>query len=356
MYYFHFPFRFGGDHYEIIEGWRAEHSHHRKPTKDGTHFSELVKPGRDHGLAAMMTYKCAAVDIPFGCSKGGIPGRKEAAGARCVFRHPRSAARQAGCGKARPEPWVGQKAPGRSGVRQCGYYASKFLSEDGAEIIAIATSDATIHNPKGIDVEQLLCFRVETRSIRNFPGAQTSRTPNAIWDVKCDILIAAALENQITLDNVDRIQAKVLTEAANGPTTPAAEERLLARGVWIIPDIYLSASGGTVSCFEWGKNLSHMPFGRLQKRLEEIRNQKLVESIEPLVGKQFPDKDKQSLAHGPGEIDLVNSGLEETMASGYREFLEIHNTQAPREGMRTAAHITAIRKIAESYELLGVFP
>ncbi len=199
-------------------------------------------------------------------------------------------------------------------------------------------------------------FRKDTGSIRNFPGAETLPGPDSVWDIPCNILIPAALENQVTLENCDRINCKVLAEAANGPTTPGAEERLHGRGVFIIPDIFLNAGGVTVSYFEWGKNLSHMRFGRLQKHLEEIKNQKLVGTIEKMIGKPVPEEDKKFLVRGPEEIDLVNSGLEETMVTAYRTMRDVHYTRAPKESMRTAAFIIAIKKIALAYEQLGIFP
>ena len=172
----------------------------------------------------------------------------------------------------------------------------------------------------------------------------------------CDILIPAAFENQITLENCHRIHCKVLAEAANGPTTPAAEERLHGRGVFIIPDIFLNAGGVTVSYFEWGKNLSHMRFGRLQKHLEEIKSQKLVSTIERMIGRPVPEEDKKYFVRGPEEIDLVNSGLEETMVSAYRSIRDVHHMRVPKESMRTAAFIVAINKVAVAYEQLGIFP
>jgi glutamate dehydrogenase (NAD(P)+) len=124
----------------------------------------------------------------------------------------------------------------------------------------------------------------------------------------------------------------------------------------IIPDIFLNAGGVTVSYFEWGKNLSHMRFGRLQKHLEEIRNQKLVASIEASMGKQLGEADKKFLTRGPDELDLVNSGLEETMVYAYREIRNVHLAKAPKESMRTAAFIIAIERVAKTYEHLGIFP
>ncbi|MBI4472162.1 MAG: hypothetical protein HY646_05805 [Acidobacteria bacterium] len=164
------------------------------------------------------------------------------------------------------------------------------------------------------------------------------------------------MENQITLENCGKIRAKVLAEAANGPTTPGAEDALHERGVFIIPDIFLNAGGVTVSYFEWGKNLSHMRFGRLQKHLHEIRNQKLIGTIEKLTGKEIPEVEKKYLVKGPEEIDLVNSGLEETMVSAYQKMREVHLTRVPKESMRTAAFMIAIQKVALTYAQSGIFP
>jgi glutamate dehydrogenase (NAD(P)+) len=242
------------------------------------------------------------------------------------------------------------------GFGNVGYHAAKFLTEeDGCRVVAIGEHDGAVFNPKGLNIARLDDFRKQTGSIRNFPEAQTLGR-DGFWETECDILIPAALENQITLENCDRIRTKVLAEAANGPTTPGAEDALHSRGVLIIPDIFLNAGGVTVSYFEWGKNLSHMRFGRLQKHLEEIKNQKLVNSIERLIGKEFPETEKRFLTHGPDELDLVNSGLEEAMVTAYREIRSVHQVKAPKESMRVAAFIIAIEKIAKAYEQLGIFP
>jgi glutamate dehydrogenase (NAD(P)+) len=435
VYYFQFPVRFGGDHYELFEGWRAEHSQHKKPVKGGIRFSELVNQDEIMALAALMTYKCALVDVPFGGSKGGVRFNPKKYNAEQIEKITRRFTSELirkeyiGPGENVPGPDVGtgeremawmadtydtfhpgginnlacvtgkpvseggiygrREATGRGvqfGIREAfryeedtrkygltpgldgktvvfqgfgnvGYYASKFLSEeDGCKVIGIAEWDASLYNPTGIAIEALNNFRKETGSIKNFPGAETLPGPNSIWDIPCDILIPAALENQISLENCDRIQCKVLAEAANGPTTPSAEDRLHARGICIIPDIFLNAGGVTVSYFEWGKNLSHMRFGRLQKHLEEIKSQKLVSTIEKVFGKQIPDDDRKFLVRGPEEIDLVNSGLEETMVTAYREIRDVHLSRVPLESMRTAAFIVAIQKVALTYEQLGIFP
>jgi glutamate dehydrogenase (NAD(P)+) len=434
VYYFQFPVRFGGDHYEIFEGWRAEHSQHQKPCKGGIRYSEMVNADEIMALAALMTYKCAIVDVPFGGSKGGVrfnpkkytpeqiekitrrftaelirkqfigPGENVPApdvgtGERemawmadtydafhpgdidnmaCVTGKPISQGGIAGRREATGRgvqfgirealrfkedterlgltPGLDGKRIAVQGFGNVGYYTALFLSqEDGCRIVAIGEYDSCVFDPKGLNIVELDNHRRATGSIKNFPGAQTL-TKDAFWDVESDILIPAALENQITLENCARIKTKILAEAANGPTTPGAEAELHRRGIMIIPDVFLNAGGVTVSYFEWGKNLSHMRFGRLQKHLEEMRNQKLVSSIESLMGKQIPEIDKKFLARGPDELDLVNSGLEETMVNAYREIRSVHLSKAPEDSMRTAAFIIAIERIATTYEQLGIFP
>jgi glutamate dehydrogenase (NAD(P)+) len=432
--YFQFPVRFGDDHYEIFEGWRAEHSQHSKPVKGGTRFSEMVSADEIMALAALMTYKCAVVDVPFGGAKGGVrfnpkkytptqveritrrytaelikkgfigpgedvPGPDVGTGEREMAWmadtydafHPGDIDNLACCtGKPVSQGGIAgrREATGHGvqyGIREAfqygedlkrlgltrglegktiaiqgfgnvGYHSAFYLSqEDGCRIVAILEWDGCVTNPAGLDIPKLDEFRKETGSIRNFPGGATVAS-DAFWDVECDILIPAALENQINLDNCNRIRTKVLAEAANGPTTPAASDALHNRGVMIIPDIFLNAGGVTVSYFEWGKNLQHMRFGSLQKHLEEIRNQRLVGAIERMVGKEMPEADKRIFTHGPEELDLVNSGLEETMIRAYRALREMHLSRAPEESMRVAAFMIAIEKVATTYEQLGIFP
>jgi glutamate dehydrogenase (NAD(P)+) len=432
--YFQFPVRFGGDHYEIFEGWRAEHSQHQKPCKGGIRYSEMVTADEIMALAALMTYKCAIVDVPFGGSKGGVRFNPKKYSAEQIEKITRRYTAELikkefiGPGENVPAPDVGtgeremawvadtydafnpggidnlacvtgkpisqggiagrREATGRGvqfGIREAfrfkedcdrlglsmgldgkriaiqgfgnvGYHSAAFLSqEDGCRIVAIGEFDACVVNPNGLNILELDNHRKATGSVRNFPGGQTI-PKDAFWDTECDIMIPAALENQITLENCGRIRAKVLAEAANGPTTPGAEEQLHQRGVMIIPDVYLNAGGVTVSYFEWGKNLSHMRFGRLQKHLDEMRNTRLVSSIEGFMGKSFADADRRFLARGPDELDLVNSGLEETMVTSYRQIRNVHLTKAPNESMRVAAFMIAIERVATAYEQMGIFP
>jgi len=180
--------------------------------------------------------------------------------------------------------------------------------------------------------------------------------PRDVLEIECDILVPAALENQIALDNVDRVKTKMIAEAANGPTTLGADEKLIDRGVMVIPDIYLNAGGVTVSYFEWTKNLSHIRYGRMEKRLDEIFRDRLVSTIEQVTGKPVPDRQRRELLKGADEVDLVNSGLEGTMQNAYREIREALDKDPRLEDLRTAAFAVAIGKVARSYMELGVFP
>jgi glutamate dehydrogenase (NAD(P)+) len=198
--------------------------------------------------------------------------------------------------------------------------------------------------------------RKETGSLLNFPGATNLGTREEALELDCDILIPAALENQITEENAGRVKAKILAEAANGPTTAEAAEILLRKGVLVIPDIYLNAGGVTVSYFEWLKNLSHVRFGRMGKRFEQRSFENLLRVIEENTGRRLSDVERRTVARGADEIDLVNSGLEESMAVAYNQIREIWKSDPKIPSLRTAAFIGSINKIATCYAELGIFP
>jgi len=434
VYQMQFPVKIG-DRYVIFQGWRAEHSHHRKPLKGGIRYSRMVNQDEIMALAALMTYKCAIANVPFGGSKGGvrlrpreyapeqlekitrrftaeliaknfigpginvpapdygtgeremawiadtydafhpgqldnmacvtgkpvsqggIRGRKEATGRGIVFALREVFRQPAVLKKIRLSGSLEGKRVAVQGFGNVGYHVAKILhDEDGARIVAIGEWDGTVSNPKGLDVNALQEHRVRTGSIRDFPGAKTLPHPGDSLEVPCDVLIPAALENQITTANMRRVRCRLLAEAANGPTTPLAEEYLRRRGVLILPDIYLNAGGVTVSYFEWTKNISHMRYGRLEKRLDEVQRTALVRSTEDLVKRQFPDSVRQNLLRGIDEEDLVNSGLEETMITAFHEIWEIRERIRDVRDMRTAAYVSAIQKVGAAYLELGVFP
>lgn len=432
--HFTFPIKRDDGTIQTIHGWRAEHSHHKLPTKGGIRYSTLVNEDEIMALAALMTYKCALVDVPFGGAKGGIQldrneyseseleritrrytyeliqknyigpgvgvpapdfgtgetemawildtyltmgpeklnaiacvtgkpieqngihGRKEATGRGVVF------GLQEACSYADDMKQVGLSSGlhGKTVVVQgfgnVGYHTAKFLTEAEASVIGIAEIDGAIYNPKGLDIEKVSMCRAETGSICHYPDAVVIEKPSDSLALTCDILVPAALENQITLENALRIKARIVAEAANGPTTTNADTILQKQGVLIIPDTYLNAGGVIVSYFEWLRNLSHVQFGRLGRRFEESTHNAMLRAVENATGYQFSEAERE-LMHGANEEDLVNSGLQDTMINAYQEIRETrrqHGNQVV--DCRTAAFITAINKIAESYLQLGIFP
>jgi glutamate dehydrogenase (NAD(P)+) len=420
--------------YQVISGWRAQHSHHKLPVKGGIRYSEDANEDEVKALAALMTYKCAVMDVPFGgakgavkinpknytlqeleqitrrytselikknfigpgvdvpapdygtgqremswiadtysafhpgqidalacvtgkpVSQGGVRGRLEATG-RGVFFGLREVCNHADdMMQLGLEKGLEGKRIVIQGLGNVGYNAAQFCQQGGAVIIALAEYEGAIYNPKGLDVEAVMKHRKETGSLLSFPGATNLNTREDALELDCDILIPAALENQITEENAGRVKAKILAEAANGPTTARAAEILLRRGILVIPDIYLNAGGVTVSYFEWLKNLSHVRFGRMGKRFEATSAEKLLRVIEENTGRRLSDSERRTVARGADEIDLVNSGLEESMAVAYDQIREVWKADSRIPSLRTAAFIGAINKIATCYAELGIFP
>lgn len=433
VYYMQFPVRIKGN-IQVIEAWRAEHSHHKLPTKGGIRYAESVDQQEVEALSALMTYKCAVVDVPFGGGKGGIkinpknftedeleritrrytvelikknfigpsvdvPAPDYGTGARemawiadtyqtftndninalaCVTGKPvgqggvrgRTAATGRGLFFATREavndPALMKRLKMTTGFSDkriivqgfgnVGYHAAKFLQEGGATIIGIIEYDGAVVSNKGIDVEALYAHRNATGSITNFPGAKTIKDAMSVLEHECDILVPAALESQIYKENAKNIKAKMVVEGANGPTTSVAEEILLKRGVFVMPDMYVNAGGVVVSYFEWLKNISHVRFGRLDKRFEEGSNIRLVDTIERLTGQSLSTIEKGLVARGADEEDLVNSGLEDSMIGSYHAIMETMRKDKRFNDMRTAAFVNSISKIGQSYKLLGIFP
>jgi glutamate dehydrogenase (NAD(P)+) len=240
------------------------------------------------------------------------------------------------------------------GLGNVGYHAAKFLSEGGAILVGLSEYDGALYNSKGLNLEDVIRHRKETGHTANFPKAQFFENSQQCLEFDCDILVPAALENQITMENAPRIKAKIIGEGANGPTTAGASQYLIDKGTLVLPDIYLNAGGVTVSYFEWLKNLSHVRFGRMEKRFDQSMLAKVLNSVEDLTGKKYDENTFKKVATGAGEEDLVNSGLEETMIEAYNQIRETAKTQ--KTDLRTAAFISAINKIAVSYQELGIFP
>jgi glutamate dehydrogenase (NAD(P)+) len=230
------------------------------------------------------------------------------------------------------------------------------MQQYGCKVVSIAEYEGAIFNENGLDIESVFQHRKATGSILNFAGATNLAKSSDALELPCDILIPAALENQITMANVENIKAKVIGEAANGPVSAEASEILFKKGVLIIPDMYINAGGVTVSYFEWLKNLSHVRFGRMQKKHEEDHNLELANLLEKMTGKKMDDLERKLFTKGPEEVDLVNSGLADTMAKAYVTIRQQWKEGNGQYDMRTAAFIVALNKVASDYEQMGIWP
>jgi len=419
-------------------GYRSVHSEHTEPVKGGIRYAMAVNQDEVEALAALMTYKCALVEAPFGGSKGGlrldpreweeheleqitrrfayelvkrdlinpaqnvpapdmgtgeremawiadqykrmattdinyracvtgkpvngggIAGRTEATGRgvqyalREFFRHPEDVARAGLSGTLDGKRVVVQ------GLGNVGYHAAKFLSqEDGCKITAIAERDGALIDEKGLDVEQVRAWIMRHGGVDGYPDGKYIRDGLKVLENECDILVPAALEGVITRENAPRVKAPVIIEAANGPVTAGADDILRQKGTVIIPDMYANAGGVTVSYFEWVKNLSHIRFGRLGRRQEEARHELIVKELERLnrgLGDAWelsPDF-KQKYLRGADELELVRSGLDDTMRTAYQSMHAIWHERAHVADLRTAAYLVAIERVAASYRAMGL--
>ena len=288
-------------------------------------------------------------------TQGGIPGRTEATGRGVqyglqeFFRHPDDVAR------AHLEGGLEGKRAIIQGLGNVGYHTAKFLAaEDGVKIIGIIEREGALLADEGLDIEAMAAHRHEHGDLSTFPGVNYVEDGHSVLEAECDILIPAALEGQITMENAPRIRAPLIAEAANGPITFAADEYLRQQGKVIIPDAYLNAGGVTVSYFEWIRNISHIRFGRLDRRLDEMRGVKILELVEAMVGKPVPENLRAPLSRGANELDLVRSGLDDTMRHAYNQIREVFLERAAVPDLRTAAYVVAIEKIAISYMEMGL--
>jgi glutamate dehydrogenase (NAD(P)+) len=286
---------------------------------------------------------------------GGIRGRVEATGRgvqyaiREFFRHPDDVALTGLTGGLAGKKVIVQ------GLGNVGYHAAKFLSEeDGVRVICVIERDGAIINDNGLNIELLRQHMNSTGGVKDFPDARYESDGLSGLELPCDILIPAALESQITIDNADAIKAPLIVEAANGPVTFAADERLRSRGVVILPDSYVNAGGVTVSYFEWIKNLSHIRFGRMERRLDEYRGQQIVYALEVMTGKQVPEGLRNDLTVDADELTLVRSGLDDTMRLAYQEISEAYHRVDGITDFRTAAFYIALKKIVQTYLEMGV--
>lgn len=288
--------------------------------------------------------------------QGGIHGRTEATGLGVYYGTREALENAEDCKALGLAPGIKGKRVILQGLGNVGFYAGKFFAEGGAVIVGIAEREGGIYNADGLDIEKVFQYRKESGSILNYPGAKNIEPSLAVLEMDCDILIPAALENQITKENAPRIKAKIIAEGANGPVSKEAEEMLTAKNVLIVPDLFLNAGGVTVSYFEWLKNLSHVRFGRMEKRFNETSASNIINMVERITGKSLDQKERKILTHGADEIDLVRSGLEETMIYAYNEIRETKKRDNRITDLRTAAFVNGINKLGVSYQALGIFP
>ena len=434
VYQIRFPIKRDDGSIEVIEAYRVQHSQHKSPCKGGIRFSEAVNQDEVMALAALMTYKCAIVNVPFGGAKGGIkinprsysvyelekitrrytselvkknfigpgvdvpapdygtgeremswivdtyqslrPGEIDSAG--CVTGKPVSQGGVRGRKEAtglgvfygikevcNMEPEMAKlglpvgiegKRVVVQGLGNVGYHSALFFQQAGAIIVGLAEYEGAIWSNEGLDVDAVFNHRKTTGSILNFPGSINFDNSTDALEMECDILIPAALENVINKGNAGNIKAKIIGEAANGPLTPDADDILTQKGVLVVPDMYLNAGGVTVSYFEWLKNLSHVRYGRMEKRFNESMNTHILGQIEGLTGKTVSQAEREFILHGADEVDLVRSGLEETMITATREIMDCWRANPSIENMRTAAFVVAINKVGTTYAELGIFP
>ncbi len=423
---------------QTFTGYRSVHSEHTEPVKGGIRYSLGVNQDEVEALAALMTYKCALVEAPFGGSKGGlcidpreydadeiekitrrfayelikrdlidpaqnvpapdmgtgeremaimadqyarmnttdinaracvtgkpphaggIQGRVEATGRGVqyalqeFFRHPEDVAKAGLSGSLDGKRVIVQ------GLGNVGYHAAKFLSEeDGSIVTHVIERDGAIVDESGIDIDTLRHWIADHGGVKGFPNGSYVEDGTACLTEDCDILIPAALEGVINLSNAADVKAPLIIEAANGPITAGANDILMDKGTVIIPDLYANAGGVTVSYFEWVKNLSHIRFGRMQRRQEESRHQLIVDELERLdahlggAWSMTPDF-KQKYLRGAGELELVRSGLDDTMREAYAAMREVWHTRDDVTDLRTAGFLVSISRVAASYQAKGI--
>lgn len=290
-------------------------------------------------------------------NQNGIRGRTEATGRGVFYGLREMLSNEADCKAWGIEPGIAGKTMVIQGLGNVGTYTGSISIEEGdVKVICVSEIEGTIYSPKGIDIKKLVKYRKSKGSIIGFPGTKKMKVREDWVGVECDILVPAALESQITKVNAKQVKAKIIAEAANGPVTADAEKILLKKGVIIVPDMFLNAGGVTVSYFEWLKNLSHVRYGRIEKRFDQNAYTNIVSLVEQLTGKTVSEKRKSFITRGADEVDLVRSGLEETMITAYHGVRDVYKRKKKVTDLRTAAFISAIDKIANDYLTMGVFP
>ena len=286
--------------------------------------------------------------------RGGIAGRTEATGrgieevVREIFRH-EDIFKEAGLKNELKDNEIIVQGFGNVGSN----LAKHLYNRDNAKIIAIGEYDGYLYNKKGIDINALIEFFQKNKSINNPKLGEFKNKPSELLELDCDILIPAALENAITIDNVDKIKTKLIIEAANGPVSFEADQKLFEKGVMIIPDIYVNAGGVVVSYFEWVKDISHIRFGRVEKRFQEQKILDIIDLIDKKTNTKTDFDTIKKIIHGADEEDLAFSGLEDSMRNA---FIEIYNAKKQiKKSFRDSAYYVSLKKIRNFYTVEG-FP
>ena len=415
---------------KVFTGWRSVHSEHLEPVKGGIRYSPAVNASEVEAMAALMTFKNAVIDVPFGGSKGGLKitpskyddedlekitrrfteelvkrglispslnvpapdmgtGKKEMAWIADEYKrlNPQDINAYA-CVTGKPENMGGvdgrTEATGRGifyalssffnspdikktslkgklssqsiiieGLGKVGYYAARALRDHGCKVIGVIEKKTSFYNQKGLDIDQIDSWIRGSRDPKDYPNHNEIKSREELLSVGCDIFIPAAREGTITEENQKILNTKLICEGANGPLTSRADHYLNKRGIQIIPDLYANAGGVAVSCFEWVRNLSHMRFGRMEKRRKEHETTSILSVIESSTGKRVSSKTKSMLNQGPTELDLVRSGLEDMMAEAYENMSIIWNENS-YPTLRSTAYIYSIKKLIESYKSIGI--
>jgi glutamate dehydrogenase (NAD(P)+) len=374
-----FPVKMDDGSVRVFTGYRVQHNLGRGPAKGGIRYHQDVTLDEVKALAMWMTWKCAVVGIPYGGGKGGVivdpkklsmkelealtrrytteisvligperdipapdvntnaqvmawmmdtysmhagytvpgvvtgkpislggsEGRNEATARGCVFTILDAA------------DHLGLEIKGAKVVVQgfgnAGAIAARLMADEGSTVIAVSDTGGAITKRDGLDPDRVIAWKKEHGTVVGFPGSETI-TNAELLELPCDILIPAALENQITGENAGRIKAKIVAEAANGPTTPEADAILHANGVFMLPDILANAGGVTVSYFEWVQDLN---------------------------------RDHWSEA-------IVNAKLREIMDRSFAEVLAM--AENATVDMRTAAYLVAVKRVADTTALRGLYP
>ena len=412
-------------------GYRSVHSEHFEPVKGGIRYAPDVNQNEVEALAALMSFKCALVEVPFGgskggliidprkwtadeleritrrftqelakrdlihpsqnvpapdvgtgeremawmadeyrrlnpaelnawacvtgkpVSKGGISGRTEATGRGVQYALQAFFDQKRDVAKTGLKPGLANKRIIVQGLGNVGYHAALFLStEDKAIVTHVLERDGSVIDEDGINIQKLREHILETGSVKGYQGFVAKGIE--LLEADADILIPAAMELVITEENASSIKAPLIIEAANGPVSAEADDILNKMSKVIIPDMYANAGGVTVSYFEWIKNLSRIRLGRLQRRSQENQISILLDGIEAMTGKSFSEETRIGSIKGASELDLVRSGLEDTMISTYETISEVWNNEEFASDLRTAAMMVAVNRVAQSYSSLGI--